>query len=387
MASKHSKNKSRDNGSRGRGRSGPSTKGRPPGVASIRKASFSSARLLRRSLRAERPSSLGRNLRKPLEPPSRDSSLAHHSFKRSYREDYKRELDVPDIRRHVLATFRMIFRNWRVFLPLLIVTAIVSAVLVGVMSESTYSGMRSILDQASIIETGEEMNKAQMAGVLFISTLMSGGLAGAYGEATMVFVMMIFLFVWLMTIYLLRHSFAGRKVKFRDALYNSMTPLISNLVILIVAVIDAVPLLVLTIAYSAAVQTDFFSTPFYTLLFFGFAALMITISGYLLSSTLMALVAVSAPGLYPTKALNTASDLMRGRRVRFVVRLVALVIVLLLMWVVVMLPIIVFDLFMKQFEWTAAIPFVPICAVILTAFSEIYVSAYIYMYYRWMIKA
>ena len=51
---------------RGRGSSLPSTKGRPLGVASRRKASFSSVRLLQRSSRGSDPSHLGRNLRKPL---------------------------------------------------------------------------------------------------------------------------------------------------------------------------------------------------------------------------------------------------------------------------------------------------------------------------------
>ena len=319
----------------------------------------------------------GRQVRRQTSP--------HKSFKRSYREDYKRELEVPTILRHMLATFRMIFGNWRVFLPLLIVTVIMSVLLVGVMSESTYTGMRTILNQASVIDTGEEMQGVQMVGALFASTIMTGGLAGSYGEATMVFVALIFLFVWLVTIFLIRHRLAGRKVKFRDALYNAMTPLVANLVVLVVAVIDCVPIFVLVIAYAAAVQTEFLATPFYALLFFGFAALMVIISGYLLSSTLMALAAVSAPGLYPTKALNAASELMRGRRIRFVVRLVALVVMMLVMWVVVMFPLIGFDLWMKQFEWTAGVPFVPICATVLTCFCEIYASAYIYLYYRWMI--
>ena len=34
---------------------------------------------------------------------------------------------------------------------------------------------------------------------------------------------------------------------------------------------------------------------------------------------------------------------------------------------------------------TAAIPFVPICLVIMTCFTGIYVTAYLYLYYRWLI--
>ena len=106
---------------------------------------------------------------------------------------------------------------------------------------------------------------------------------------------------------------------------------------------------------------------------------MIILSGYLLSSSLIALVAVSAPGLYPLKALSAASDLMAGRRIKFILRLVAGVLALAIVWVIVMLPLILFDLWMKTFEWTAGIPFVPICLNVMTCFTAIYVAAYLYL--------
>ena len=206
-------------------------------------------------------------------------------------------------------------------------------------------------------------------------------------EAAMVFGAIILMIMWLTTIFFLRHIMAKKKVKFRDGLYNAMTPLVSTFVVLVVALIQCIPIFVLIIAYSAAVQTEFLATPFYALVFFIFAALMILISGYLLSSSLMALVAVSAPGLYPMRALNAASELMMGRRVRFILRLVALILVLAVVWVVIMLPLILFDMFMKQFEWTAGVPFVPICLTIMTCFTCIYVTTYLYIYYRWLLEA
>jgi len=105
----------------------------------------------------------------------------------------------------------------------------------------------------------------------------------------------------------------------------------------------------------------------------------------LLSSSLIAFVAVSAPGLYPMKALHTASDLMMGRRFRFILRIIALIFALAVIWVIVMLPLIVFDLLMKNFAWTEGIPFVPICLLIMTCFTGIYITAYLYLYYRWML--
>lgn len=312
--------------------------------------------------------------------------LPHRSFRRSYREDYKRDLNVPGIMYHVMATFRIIFRNWRLFLPLLIIAVILNAVFVGIMSESNYVQFQDIMDQTSKEVTGDVIGGIGKAGMLLISTISTGGLSGESSEAAIVFGVLIFLIIWLTTIFIIRHLLAGHSIKLRDALYNSTTPLVSSFLIFVVAVIQCIPIFFLVIVYSAAVQTDFLATPFYALVFFVFALAMITLSGYLLSSSLIAFVAVSAPGMYPLQALRASSDLMMGRRMKFIIRLIALVITLVLFWVLIMLPVIAFDLWMKQFEWTAGFPFVPICLTIMTCFTAIYVTAYLYMYYRWMLK-
>ena len=95
--------------------------------------------------------------------------------------------------------------------------------------------------------------------------------------------------------------------------------------------------------------------------------------------------AVSAPGLYPIRALHTASDLMMGRRIKFIIRLIAIVIALIIIWIIVMLPLILFDLWIKQFKWTNGIPFIPICLTTMTCFTGIYIMTYLYLYYRWML--
>ncbi|MBR2998493.1 hypothetical protein IKF34_01825 [Candidatus Saccharibacteria bacterium] len=321
-----------------------------------------------------------RSKRKKLLPKS-----PHKSFRRSYREDYKRELEVPGIMYHIFASFKIIFKNWKLFLPLLVIVILLNVVFVGIMSESNYMQFQDILDDTSTQIAGGDIGNVAKAGLLLISTVTTGGLSGDSSEAAMVFGVIIFLIIWLTTIFLLRHRLAGHKVKLRDGLYNAMTPLISTFVVFVVAVIQCVPIFILIVVYSAAVQTEFLATPFYALVFFIFAALMLLLSGYLLSSSLMAFVAVSAPGLYPMRALSTASELMMGRRVRFVLRLIALLITLAIVWVIIMLPLILFDLWMKTFEWTAGIPFVPICLTTMTCFTGIYVTTYMYLYYRWML--
>ena len=202
----------------------------------------------------------------------------HKTFRRSYREDYRREMEVPGIMYHIFATFKIIFKNWKLFLPLLIIVVILNVILVGIMSESTYTQFQDVLDQTSAQVAGGDIGNVAKAGLLLISTVTTGGLSGESSEAATVFGVIIFLIIWLVTIFLLRHRLAGHKVKLRDGLYNAMTPLISTFVVFAIAVIQCIPIFLLIIVYSAAVQTDFLATPFYALTFFIFAALMILLS-------------------------------------------------------------------------------------------------------------
>ena len=327
-------------------------------------------------------------VKEKLKPRYKNSDIFRHkSFRRSYREDYQRELEIPGMMYHIMATFRIIFKNWKLFLPLMLIAAVLSVALVGLMSEDTYRQFQTVLDQTSAQMGSGDIGNVARAGLLLISTVTTGGLSGASNEVTITFSVLIFLVVWLTTAFLLRHRLAGHEVKLRDGLYNGMTPLISTLVVFLVAVLQCVPIFILIIAYSAAVRTEFLATPFYALIFFVFAALLILLSGYWLSSTLIALVAVTAPGMYPMPALRASSELMSGRRVRFILRIISLIVVVVIMWVVVMMPLILFDLWMKQFEWTAYVPFVSVCLVLMTCFTEIYVSAYLYLYYRYLLDA
>ena len=332
---------------------------------------------------AKKRSSTKKHLRKRFDRPGKIK--LHRSFRRSYREDYKRNIEVPGVMHHIFATFKMIFENWKLFLPLLVIVVTMAAVLIGVMSESSYQQFQTILDQTTEEVGTGDIGSFAKAGLLLISTVTTGGLSGESSEAKTVFVVLIFLIIWLVTIFIIRHRLAKHRIKLRDGLYNAMTPLISTFVVFAVAVIQCIPIFLLIIVYSAAVQTEFLATPFYALVFFIFAAVMLLLSGYLLSSSLIALVAVSAPGLYPLKALHTASDLMMGRRIKFILRIVALIFALAVIWVIVMLPLILFDLGMKNFEWTKEIPFVPICLTTMTCFTGIYITAYLYLYYRWML--
>ncbi|MBR3052492.1 hypothetical protein IKG60_02650 [Candidatus Saccharibacteria bacterium] len=242
-----------------------------------------------------------------------------------------RELNVPGYGEHIVETFRMIFRNFKLFGPLLLLAVMLELLVVG-----------------------------------------------ATNETVAVFTALIFLMIWLTGIFFVRQRKAGREITFRDGLYNAMAPLMSSLAVFAMMIAECLPICLVVIAYSAAVQTDFLTMPAYALLFWGVAGLMILLSGYLLSSSLIAFIAVSAPGLYPWKALTTATELMIGRRVRFVLRLIALFIVLVIIGAAVVLPL----MSMRAPVWLMT------GAIVIVGCSEaIFATVYLYLYYRYLLKA
>lgn len=310
----------------------------------------------------------------------------HKSFKRSYREDYARKLEVPGLMHHAVITFKVIFKNWKLFVPLILLATLFNIILVGLMSEDTYTAFQDTIDETNEQFAIGNMGNFAKAGLLLIGTITTGGLTQSRSESQQIFSVLIFLVLWLVTIYIIRHVLAHQKIKLRDALYNALAPLLSTLVVFVVILLQAIPILIVIITYSAAVATEFLNTPFYALVYFIFAALMLLLSVYLISSSALGLVAVTAPGLYPFTALRTAGDLIIGRRIRFIIRLIYLLFVLALTWVIVLLPIILLDLWLKSvIEWLDGVPIVPFFLLITAAFSFVYVSAYTYLFYRRML--
>ena len=307
----------------------------------------------------------------------------HKSFKRSYREDYIRETELPGLLSHANATFKVIFSNWKLFLLLILLVLVFNILFVGLMSEESYGTFKDALEETNQSLAQGQLGNVGKAGLLLIGTITTGGLSRGMTEVQQVFMIFFGIIIWLVTIYLVRHILAGHKVKLRDGLYNALTPLISTFCVVGVIFLELIPVFAVIITYSAAVATEFLATPFYALVYFIFAALMLLLSAYLLSSSLLALIAVTAPGLYPMTALNTASDIIAGRRIRFIIRMLFVFFVLAICWILVMLPIILIDSALKaNIEWLAGWPIVSFFLLFMTIFSIIYMSIYFYLFYR-----
>ena len=233
----------------------------------------------------------------------------HKSFRRSYREDYLREFKSESAITLALNSFKILFKNWKLFLPLLLISVTLFTVLVGLMSESTYKNFQTALDSAN---QSSNLGSFARAGLILVSAVTTGGFS-AFTEVSTVFLVLIFIFIWLTTIYFLRRLKKHEHPKLREGLYNSLAPFVSTLIVLAAVIVDLIPIFALTIVYSTALKTNFLSTPFYALIFLILAILLIVLSLYLLSRSLIALVASHLPAVSRPHAVSDPHGLHLSR--------------------------------------------------------------------------
>ena len=314
-----------------------------------------------------------------------DEVRLNRSFKRSYYEDYQRKTELPSLTSQASAAFKMFFKFWKIFLPLLLIFVGLYILLIGAMSENTLADVKANVEQTNKDVADGKIGTVGKAGLTLLGIISTGGLT-TMNDAQIVIAVLLFTIIWLVTIYLARHLLAGhQEIKMRDGFYSALSPLVSTLVVGLIIFLEAVPIMLTIIVFQVALTTEFLSTPFYALLFFMFAALMITLSLYLLSSSFFAIIVVSAPGLYPLTAVRMAKNLIMGRRLRFLIRVFYLVIIVALLYLLLLMPAIIFDGALKaQFAWLAEskIPFVAIIQLTITVFIFIYLSIYFYLFYR-----
>lgn len=310
----------------------------------------------------------------------------HRSFKRSYREDYVRGLEAPGLVTHATSTLKILFKNWKLFGGLLLIIVFMNIIFVGLMSEDTYQTVQDSIDESSEVLQYGEIGRVAKSGLLLISTVATGGLTKGMTEVQQVFAFLFSAVTILVTVYYLRHLMAGNHPKIRDGLYNALSPLVSTMLILLLIFVHLIPIFIFMIIYSTAIATNFLSQPLYAFLFWLFGSLLILLSAYLLPGSILALCASTVPGIYPMQAVHATSDMIQGRRTKFIIRVFFALLFIAVIWVIVMLPLIWLDLVLKQnIEWVEGIPFISFMLQIMTTFTVIYLTSYIYLFYRRML--
>ncbi len=311
----------------------------------------------------------------------------HRSFRRSYREDYKRGLKAPGLVSHALTSLKILFRNWKIFGLLLLVVVTANIIFVGIMSQENYQTYQDSLELSNEVNGYGELGRFAKSGMLLLSSITTAGLSSSISDVQIVFLVIFVLMLWLITTYFLRHILAGNKPRFRDGLYNAFAPIVSVLIVVVVLFVHLIPFFIFLILYSTAIATDFLTTPLYNFLFWLLSSLLILLSLHLVPISLIALSSVTVPGIYPMQAIHAATDLIQGRRTKYVIRVLFMLLFVAILWVVVMLPVTWGDLWIKEeMGWLVNTPVVPFCLQVMTAFTIMYITSYLYLFYRRMLE-
>ena len=310
------------------------------------------------------------------------SRRPHRSFRLTRRREYARSLQLPGYFAFTHSVNKLLLKNKKTMLLLAAVYAILTVTLVGIGSQETYTALSDTLEQ-----TGSEVfegNFAQIgqAALLFVS-IGSSGLTSTPGEAQQVYIVLVGLLVWLTTIWLLRNILAGHKVKLRDGLYNAGSPILATLLVVLVLVVQLIPLALAAIGYAAASATGLLTGGVATMLFWVAAGLLAIISLYWITSTFFALVIVTLPGMYPMRALRTAGDMVIGRRLRILLRILWMLIVTGIAGAVILIPAILITTGLTN-VWpaVASVPIVPSILMLYGVCVFIWSASYIYLLYR-----
>jgi len=306
----------------------------------------------------------------------------HRSFKLTRRRDYVRPLRMSGYWRFTHEVFAVLWKRKALFIMLAVLYAVLSAGLVGVASQSTYDELQDSFENenAGLFEGNwSEMGKA---GYLLISGV-TGSLNQTPTDVQRIFAALLGLLIWLTTIWLLRAIVAGKHPRLRDGLYNAGTPLVSTFFVSLIVVIQLLPIALAVLAFTAAASTGLIQGGVESMVFWMFAGLLGVLSLYWMVSTFLALVVVSLPGMYPMRAIRVGGDLVVGRRLKVILRFLWLLATLVVSWVVLLLPIIFFDKWLKGiWPLTEGWPLVPVSLLLVASLSVIWSAAYTYLFYR-----
>ncbi len=306
----------------------------------------------------------------------------HRSFQRTYRRDYKRSLQLPGYIAFSFYVVKTLVARRGVFLRLAALFSLITIVLVGVASQDTVFELTENFESVSQGIFGGGLDQVTEASLLLIAGI-NGNFTGEVSEAQQLYSGIIFLLIWLTTVWLLRAQLAGKKPQFRDGLYASGAPIVSTALVGLLLLIQLLPAGIAALVYAAAFSSGLLENPFYSVIASVGGVLLIVLSLYLITSTFMALVAVTLPGMYPWKAIRVAGDLVVGRRLRILYRLLWCAFVVLFVGAIILLPLLIAISSLQQaFSILAAIPIIPIVFAIAATIGTLYSSAYVYLLYR-----
>ena len=300
------------------------------------------------------------------------ATTVHRSFYLTTHAQSVRQINIAGYGRFIREVWRLIRDNWRIYLKVLGILTLALLTVIGLGAQSSYVDMRDAIQQV-------DMGSILTAVSLFTQAVITSVVVNDTNRQA--YALLLVVMAWLVLIYIVRRLYAGkRQLRLRDAVYNAGAPIISTLVMLVMILIQLLPLAIALIAYSAVSGAGYINQGIdieNMAAWLAIAAIgVLTI--YWMITSLLSLITVTIPGIYPMRAYFETSVQVSGRRVKILLRVLAMLVPLALLWIIILLPVVLLDAAVKF----KTFPLVQIVTTLLVAASFIWVATYLYMLYR-----
>ena len=301
----------------------------------------------------------------------------HRSFYLTTHAKAVRQINISGYFRFIHEVGRQIWDNkWLYFKALLLLSLLITLV-VGFGATSNYVEVRDALEASGIGYFYEIVGLFTQA--IITSTTMPN-------TGNQAFFVVLILIAWLVLIYIARHIYNGRtKLKLRDAIYNACGGLVSLLAIVCLVIVQLLPLAITLISYSAISGAGYINEgiEIENMAAWCVIAAVLIMTIYWMVTSLLTMITITIPGIYPLRAYFETSVLVSGRRIKILLRLLMMFVPIVLLWLVVLTPMTIIDLTVKF----KSFPLIQLTTSVLVAASFIWMTAYLYMLYRRLIDS
>jgi hypothetical protein len=228
---------------------------------------------------------------------------------------------------------QLVWRRKGLFSGISIVYGGLNLVLVeGLASGTTLSSLQSS-SRALLHGHGAAIGSSLGNFALFIGSADSGSAQGAS-----VWQFMIVIIASLAIIWALRQAANQHKARIRDAYYGGMYPLIPFILTLIVIGLELLPLIISAALYGVVITNGIAAHGYEQVIWVIILLGGLSLTLFLLASSIVSLYIVTLPDMTPLKSLRSARDLVRGRRLSVIRKLLFLPFVLLVVAAIIILP-------------------------------------------------
>lgn len=275
--------------------------------------------------------------------------------------------DVASAFKIMRLNLKHIFKHKKLFVGIAFVYYLASLILVNsIAGTSDYTEIKRMLNEALTGFVGQIST-----GITLFGMLLSSGETSASSEAGSVFQTILLIIISLATIWAFRQTYAKAKVSLKDSFYKSMTPLIPFILVLLVLGLQIMPATIGTSLYSWAISQGAATTFVEKAVWLSIVLSLITLTIYMVCSSVFALYIVTLPGVTPLQALRSARELVSYRRWTVIRKVLFLPICLILIGALIMIPILLYVTIIAQWVF-----------IFLTMAGVVVAHGYIYKLYR-----